>query len=209
MRDENAVPAMFTLRLALRTLLKTPGFTALAVITLGIAIGACTALFSVLQAVVLRPLPFPSPQTLVSIFGLNAERNFEAPAVSWAKYELFRQRTDVFADLAISAGSGFTLTQGKGAPEQVFGLQTSFNFLSVLGLAPSHGRGFLPAEDTEGAPPLRTGVVLVAAGLVLACWDRSVPLACCAKLSTGCHRLIRSSSRSRWSRWRWLALWRA
>jgi putative ABC transport system permease protein len=137
---------------ALRSLLKTPGFTLVAVLTMAVAIGATTALFSVLQAVVLRPLPYPEPDSLVSIWAVNRERNFEAPALSWSKYELLRERKDVFADISMSVGNGFTLTEGTGDPEQVFGLHASANFLPILGLAPARGRQFSAAEDTAGGP---------------------------------------------------------
>lgn len=142
------------LRFALRSLLKTPGFTAVAVLTMAVAIGACTSLYSVLQAVVLRPLPYPNPDSLVSIWNLNRERNLEAPALSWAKYELFRERKDVFREISMSAGNGFTLTEGTGEPEQVAGLHVSANFLPVLGLNPARGRSFTADEDKEGGPPV-------------------------------------------------------
>ncbi len=138
----------------MRSLLRSPGFTAVAVLTLGVALGACTALFSVLQAVVLRPLPYPNPDTLVSVWALQPARNLQAPAVSWDKYLAFRERRDVFAELSLSAGIAFTLTEGKGDPEQVLGQQVSANFLPVLGLAPVRGRNFLPEEDRAGAAPV-------------------------------------------------------
>lgn len=143
---------MSDFKFALRSLRKTPGFTVVAVLTMAVAIGACTALFSVLQAVVLRPLPYPNPDTLVSIWSVNAERELSAPATSWAKYELFRERKDVFADVSMSAGNGFTLTEGTGEPEQVTGLHASANFLPLLGLTPARGRSFTEDEDREGAP---------------------------------------------------------
>jgi putative ABC transport system permease protein len=138
----------------MRSLLRTPGFTAVAVLTLGVALGACTALFSVLQAVVLRPLPYPHPDTLVSVWALQPARNLQAPAVSWDKYLAFRDRRDVFAELSLTANVAFTLTEGKGDPEQVLGQQVSANFLPVLGLAPVQGRNFLPDEDRTGAAPV-------------------------------------------------------
>ena len=137
------------LRFALRSLLKTPGFTTVAVLTMAVAIGACASLFSVLQAVVLRPLPYPNLDSLVSIWNTNRERNLEAPALSWAKYELFRERKDVFREISMSAGNGFTLTEGTGEPEQVAGLHVSANFLPVLGLNPARGRTFTADEDKE------------------------------------------------------------
>jgi putative ABC transport system permease protein len=145
---------MSDLRFALRSLLKTPGFTTVAVLTMAVAIGACAALFSVLQAVVLRPLPYPNPDTLVSIWSLNSERNLEAPALSWAKFEAYRERKDVFAEISMSAGNGFTLTEGTGEPEQVAGQHVSQNFLPVLGLSLARGRNFTADEDREGGPPV-------------------------------------------------------
>ncbi len=142
------------LRFAFRSLSKTPGFTVVAVLTMAIAIGACTALFSVLQAVVLRPLPYPTPESLVSIWAKNTERNLEAPALSWAKFEAFRTRTDVFSDVSMSAGNSFTLTEGDGEPEQIPGLHVTQNFLPVLGLNPIRGRNFSREEDSEGGAPV-------------------------------------------------------
>ncbi len=142
------------LRFACRSLLKTPGFTAVAVVTLAVAVGACTALFSVLQAVVLRPLPYPDPDTLVSVWAVQAERNLRAPAISWDKYLAFRERRDVFRELSLAAGNAFTLADGKGEPEQVLGQQVSANFLPVLGLTLTRGRNFLPEEDRAGGAPV-------------------------------------------------------
>ncbi len=82
------------LRFAFRSLLKTPGFTLVAILPVAVAIGANAALCSVLQAVVLRPPPYSDPDTRVSIRVVKRERNLEAPAVSWARYEMFRERTD-------------------------------------------------------------------------------------------------------------------
>ncbi|MBI2510414.1 MAG: ABC transporter permease [Opitutae bacterium] len=140
------------LRFAFRSLSKTPGFTLVAVLTMAIAIGACTALFSVLQAVVLRPLPYPHPETLVSVWAKNATRNLEAPALSWAKYEFYRQRTDVFQDVSMSASNSFTLTEGRGEPEQVNGWHVTANFLPILGLQPIRGRNFTAEEDSDAGP---------------------------------------------------------
>jgi putative ABC transport system permease protein len=137
-------------RFAFRSLLKTPGFTAVAILTMAIAIGACTSLFSVLQAVVLRPLPYPEPDSLVSLWAINRERNVEAPAISWAKYDAFRERKDVFSELTMSAGNGFTLTEGTGEPEQVAGLHASAKLLPMLGIQPVRGRHFTEDEDRDG-----------------------------------------------------------
>lgn len=141
-------------RFALRSLTKTPGFTLVAVLTMAIAIGACTSLFSVLQAVVLRPLPYPNPDSLVSIWARNAERNLEAPALSWAKYEHFRERTDVFSEIGMLAFNSLTLTEGAGDPEQVPCLHVTANLLPLLGVQPLRGRHFTAEEDSEGGAPV-------------------------------------------------------
>ena len=141
-------------RFAVRSLGKTPGFTLVAVTTMAIAIGACTSLFSVLQAVVLRPLPYKDPDSLVSVWNISRERNLEAPALSWDKYLAYRERKDVFSELSMSAQNGFTLTEGIGEPEQVLGLHASANLLPLLGVKPILGRQFTPEEDTESGPPV-------------------------------------------------------
>lgn len=140
------------LRFACRALWRTPSFTLLAVLTMGVAIGACSALFSALHAVVLRPLPYPKPDSLVSIWLINPEKKAEIVALSWAKYEIYREAKDVFADFAMSGNANFTLTEGNGDPEQVAGLYVTANFLPVLGLALERGRNFLPEEDRAGGP---------------------------------------------------------
>ncbi|MBA3850318.1 MAG: hypothetical protein C0502_10055, partial [Opitutus sp.] len=142
------------LRFAFRSLSKTPGFSLVAILTMGIAIGACTSLFSVLQAVVLRPLSYPDPETLVSLWASQPDRNLQAPAISWDKYLAYRERKDVFGELAIAAGTGFTLTEGTVEPEQLFGQQVSANFLTVLGIAPQRGRNFTAEEDRAGGAPV-------------------------------------------------------
>jgi predicted permease len=142
------------LRHAFRSLFKSPGFTLVSILTMAVAIGACTSLFSVLQAVILRPLPYPNPDTLVSIWAVNPERQINFPALSWAKYEAYRQRTDVFADISMVAGNNYTLTDGTGEPEQVGGQQASANFLPMIGVQPIRGRSFTAEEDRDGGPPV-------------------------------------------------------
>jgi predicted permease len=142
---------MTDFKFAFRSLRKTPGFTLVAILTMAVAIGACASLFSVLQAVVLRPLAYPNPHELVSIWAINTERNLKAPAVSWAKFEGFNERKDVFKAISMSTGNTFTLIEGVGDPEQVAGVQASANFLPVLGLSPLLGRHFTAEEDSEGS----------------------------------------------------------
>lgn len=145
---------MNDLRFAFRSLAKNRGFTVVAIFTLAIAIGACSALFSVLQAVVLRPLPYPEPDRLVTLWTLNPERQLDSPTLSWAKYDAYRTRTDVFAALCMTAGNSFTLTDGTGDPEQVPGFHVTANLLPTLGLSPILGRQFTAEEDALGGPPV-------------------------------------------------------
>ncbi|WP_415911071.1 ABC transporter permease [Oleiharenicola sp. Vm1] len=94
-------------------------------------------------------MPTPSSPS-----GPNSARELEAPALSWAKYELYKQRTDVFADLSMSAGNSFTLTEGRGEPEQVNGWHVTANFLPILGLQPLRGRNFTAEEDSDAGAPV-------------------------------------------------------
>jgi hypothetical protein len=105
------------LRIAFRSLLKSPGFTLVAVLTIALGIGATTALFSVFDQLVLNPVTLPQPASLVAIYAVNDRLNFNAPAVAWPRYEELRKHTSSFASLANSAFDNFTLT-GNGDPVQ-------------------------------------------------------------------------------------------
>jgi predicted permease len=137
---------MQQLKIAIRALLKTPGFTLGAVLTIAVAIGANTALFSVFDRLVLRPVTLPQPSSLVAIWVVNTSINFVAPAASWPRYEDTRAHATSFASMANSAFDSFTLT-GNGEPEQLAGLRVTASFLPTLGVAPARGRNFSDAED--------------------------------------------------------------
>ncbi len=139
------------MRPLLRIFTSAPGFAAVAVFTIAIAIGANTALFSVMNAVVLRPLDFPQPDSVVRYWARNQERNLDAPVIFWNKWLNLQANQSVFSQLAISVGNGATVTDG-GEPEQVPTLLASSDFLPLLGLTPTLGRVFTAAEDKEGAP---------------------------------------------------------
>jgi predicted permease len=139
------------LRFALRLLAKQPGFTAVAVLTMAIAIGANTALFSVMNAVLLRPLDFPQPDSIVRLWARNAERNLDNPVITWNKWQLLKEQQTVFSQVAISVFNATTITDGI-EPEQVPTLQASADFIPMLGLQPQLGRTFTADEDKEGAP---------------------------------------------------------
>ncbi|HTT65682.1 MAG TPA: ABC transporter permease [Bryobacteraceae bacterium] len=143
---------MQQLRYAGRLLARTPGFTIVAVITLALGIGVNSAIFSVIDAVLLRPLPYPHPERLVSFYEYQGndpdERGGLAPA-SMADYN----RNHVFTGIAHVGLPGMNLT-GAGTPERIFGIKAGYNFLDILGVRPALGRGFRPEEDRYGAPRL-------------------------------------------------------
>jgi putative ABC transport system permease protein len=139
----------FTLRHALRQLIKSPGFTATAVLGLALGIGANVALFSVVNSVFLRPLAYHEPDRVVRLSSTNAAKSLIRVGFSYTRFLEVQQRQDVFSDLALSTFNAFTLT-GHGDPEQVVGLQASAALLPALGLDPQIGRNFSANEDQPG-----------------------------------------------------------
>src|SRR5215216_3110413 len=134
---------------ALRTLLKTPEFTIIAVVTLALAIGLNTAIFSLINDLFLRGLPFEEPSRVVHLFGGDKSRDLEDIGVSTPRYQHFRNGQTVFDGLAAENFFLFTLT-GLGDPVQVFGGRLTSNYFDLLGVRPIIGRNFLPQEE-EGA----------------------------------------------------------
>ena len=139
------------MRLALRSLLKTPGFTLVAVLTIAVGIGANTALFSVFDRLILRPITLPQPSSLVALWVSNPSLNFNAPAVAWPRFEEIRRHAQSFTSVADSAFDTFTLT-GNGDPDQLNGLRVTASFFATLGVAPLRGRGFSAEEDLPNGP---------------------------------------------------------
>src|SRR5262245_53200136 len=145
-------PPMFSeLRYAFRQLLKSPWVTLVAVIGLGLGIGANVALFSVVNSVFLRPLPYREPARLVRLSSTIEAQQLRRVGFSYPRYLEVQQRQQVFSDLALSVGNTFTLT-GRGNPEQVIGLHASAALLPTLGLQPIIGRNFSPDEDRPDGP---------------------------------------------------------
>ena len=141
------------LRYAIRQLIKSPGFTFVAVLGLALGIGANVALFSVVNSVFLRPLAFTEPDRLVRLRSTDQEQNLIRVGFSYPRFLEVQESQQVFSHLALSAFNPFTLT-GRGDPEQVFGLYASAAFLPVLGLEPALGRNFTPEEDRPGGEPV-------------------------------------------------------
>ena len=137
---------MNDLRFALRQLRKSPGFSALAIITLAIGIGLNTAIFSLINDLFLRGLPFKEPSHVVHLFGGDKSRDLEDIGVSAPRYQHFRDGQTVFDGLAAENFFLFTLT-GLGDPVQVFGGRLTSNYFDVLGVRPIMGRNFLPQEE--------------------------------------------------------------
>jgi putative ABC transport system permease protein len=139
------------IRFALRQLRKSPGFTLIAVLTLALGIGANTAIFSVVNAVLLRPLPYPAQEQLVSLgtYDTRAGANAVFDSSSYPNFEDWRAQNQVFSGLAAYVGSPSTLTNGQEAIH-LQGLATSHNLFNILGIQPLLGRTFLPKEDEPG-----------------------------------------------------------
>src|ERR1700722_652169 len=140
---------MQQLRYAARLLARTPAFTIVAVATLALGIGVNSAIFGVIDAVLLRPLPYPHPERLVRFFEHDVNKPEERGGVSPANLPDYN-RNHVFTGIAYVGTPGMNLT-GAGTPERIFGIQAGYNFLNVLGVQPAMGRGFLPEEDRYGA----------------------------------------------------------
>ena len=140
------------LKHGLRVLLKNPGFTAAAIIVLALGIGANTAIFSVVNAVLLRPLPFRDPARLVQIWHVPPAKSFPGMsefAVSAANFIDWQQQNDVFDKMAIYTGSSLNLT-GREQPEALRGAAVSADFFSTLQVQPMLGRTFTPDQDQQG-----------------------------------------------------------
>jgi hypothetical protein len=146
-------------RYALRTFRGNPLFTVVAVLTLAVGIGANTAIFSVANALLLRPLPYQDPSRLVLISTRRAADPVNQGPLSLPRFEAVRGRNRSFSAIAAFTSEVFNFT-GRGDPEQLAAARTSANFLQVLGVRPAIGRQFLAAEDKPGGDP----VVLIGHG---------------------------------------------
>jgi predicted permease len=151
-------------RYALRTLAKSPGFTAVAVLTLALGIGANTAIFSVANAALLRPLPYKDADRLVMLWSTKPREGWRGQA-SPLDFIAWRQESHSFDSLAAIRPYSFTLT-GRGEPVKLFGGAISAGFFETLGIAPQLGRTFTPAECRPGADR----VALIGRGL----WQESL-----------------------------------
>src|SRR6185295_14319209 len=137
------------LRYGLRTLLKRPGATAVALITLALGIGVNTAIFSAVDSILLRPLPFHDPGSLVSIWEKTPAQGIDQNQAAPANFFDIRNQNQSFEALGAYGPLDINLT-GSGDPERLDGQLVTANVFSILGVAPALGRTFLPNEDQVG-----------------------------------------------------------
>ena len=149
------------LRYGFRMLRKNPGFTAVAVLTLALGIGANTAVFSIANAVLIRPLPFPDSGRLVYL-AESFLHGYGSP-IAYANFLDWQRQAKSFEHMAVHRGTEFTVDTADGA-ERIPGEQITSEFFPTLGVRPLVGRDFLPSDDRQGAEP----VVLISYGL----WQR-------------------------------------
>lgn len=138
-------------RYAIRTLRRSPGYAAVAVLTLALGIGANTAIFSVVYAILLRPLPYASSDELVTISSHIAQMQARFPTLPMRAVDFLelRRSSRGLSELSAVSGEEFNLT-GTGEPERLYGARVSSNFFSMVGIEPAIGRAFAPEEDASG-----------------------------------------------------------
>src|SRR5262245_44041096 len=159
---------MTDLKFAFRQLVKNPGFTAVAVLTLALGIGANTTIFSVVNAGLLKPLPFREPEELVYVWENELSRGIPQSTVSFPDYIDWREEAKSFADLAAFSYGNFSLS-GSAEPQQVLGSHVTANYFDVLGAQAAFGRT-LAAEE---AKPGQQRVVILSAATAAQLFARS------------------------------------
>jgi putative ABC transport system permease protein len=142
------------LRFAVRSLLKSPGFAAATILTLAIAIGANTAMFSILYAVVLQPLPFREQEKVVRVWQTDPHNDSFREGASLPDLIDWKQQQRVFTNMVGATGRMLNLTDPNAETERVSMMGVSHDFFPMLGVAPVEGRGFVAADDRDGAEPV-------------------------------------------------------
>ena len=139
------------LRFALRTLARNPGFAAVALVTIALGVGANTAVFSVIHAALLRPLPYPESDRVVAIHETLRESPGERRALSYPTFLDWQRGVPSVEQMAAHAVYG-AWVESDGVAEMLEGARVSWNYFRVLGVRPALGRDFAPEDDTETAP---------------------------------------------------------
>jgi putative ABC transport system permease protein len=161
-RDRRGLPALESLvrdlRHGARALTKSPGFALAGIVILGLGIGVNSAIFTVVNAVVLRPLPFPDADRVMRLWQTPPQQLFTDPvfAISPANFIDWEEQNQSFERIAIYRGGRMTLT-GSGEPDAVNTMRASADFLPILGMSPAIGRGFTKEDDRAGGP--RTAIL--------------------------------------------------
>ena len=132
-----------------RTLRKNPGFAILSILTLTLGIGANSAIFSLIDGIILRPLPYKEPDRLVRLIQANKKIGLDTWGISQADYAAYRDQSKSFQGIALYVRNGVTLS-GDGDPERIFVSNVTANFFDVLGVTPVIGRMFRAGEDVDG-----------------------------------------------------------
>ncbi|HST53141.1 MAG TPA: ABC transporter permease [Pyrinomonadaceae bacterium] len=143
-------------RYGVRVLLRSPGFTAVAILVTALAIGANTAIFSVINAVLLRPLPYSNPERMVMVWGTQAKRGVTRAPFSYLDFADYHEQSNSFDGLAAYTDASASLA-GRDAPEQITGEVTSADFFKALGVQPALGRAFVLDDERSGV----AGVVII------------------------------------------------
>jgi len=151
------------LRYGARMLIKNPNFTAVAVLTLALGIGANSAMFSVVNGLLLFALPFPESDRLIQIWASNQARGWNDASISYPNFLDWKKNNQTFEEMCLHFSTSLNMT-GRGEPERIRGLRSSTNLFAVLQRSPAMGRIFMPEEDKPGADP----VVIISHGL----WQR-------------------------------------
>src|SRR5262249_61488953 len=134
-----------------RTLLKSPAFTLVALVALALGVGANSAMFGIVDAVLLRPIPYFQPDRLLKVY--SSTKNFKQSSVSYPNFLDWRQRSRSFDRMAAYRADNFNLT-GQVDPERVRGVMASAALFEVIAVRPLIGRTFTEAEDERGAAPV-------------------------------------------------------
>jgi putative ABC transport system permease protein len=151
-------------RVGFRSLLRTPAYTTTTVLCAALGIGVTGAIVSASYSILVRPLPYPHDEQLVSIYGDNTVRGYKGVNISWPDFVAWRDRNQTFSGIGIWTWNTNTLISGSGDAERVAGSEISANLFAILGVRPAIGRSFLPKEDEQG----RSSVALISHRL----WQR-------------------------------------
>src|SRR4051794_450205 len=143
---------MHDLRFAFRMLLKHKGFSAVAIVALALGIGANTAIFSLVNGVLLRPLPFPEPQRIIWFEGKNPTQGITESNISLPDFTDWSQQADLFTNTSVFYTGSTNLSADGAEPERVPRAGVTSDFFAVLGVQPVLGRAFTAADDKSKTP---------------------------------------------------------